>query len=42
MLKNIVRSLIRDEQGQDMVEYALVACLLSILGVVVGNAVRGL
>jgi Flp pilus assembly pilin Flp len=42
MLKMIVCSLIGDERGQDLVEYALVAGLVSILSVVVGNVVRGL
>jgi pilus assembly protein Flp/PilA len=30
-MKNLVFSLIRDEQGQDLIEYALLAGLISIL-----------
>ena len=30
-MKNIMISLVRDEQGQDLIEYALLAGLISIL-----------
>jgi pilus assembly protein Flp/PilA len=30
-MKNFVFSLVRDEQGQDLIEYALLAGLISIL-----------
>lgn len=42
MLKTIVCSLIRDERGQDLIEYALVAGLVSVLSAVVANVVHGL
>jgi Flp pilus assembly pilin Flp len=33
-MKNFMRSLICDEQGQDLIEYALLAGLISILCIV--------
>jgi Flp pilus assembly pilin Flp len=42
MLRTIVPCFIRDEQGQDLVEYALITGLLSVLSVVLSNVVRGL
>jgi Flp pilus assembly pilin Flp len=42
MLKTIVCSVIRDERGEDLIEYALVAGLVSILSAVVANVVHGL
>jgi len=35
MMKNFMMSLMRDEQGQDLIEYALLAGLISILCVAV-------
>ena len=37
-MKNVMMSLVRDEQGQDLIEYALLAGLISIVCVA---AVRG-
>ena len=31
--KNIVARLVRDEQGQDMIEYALLAAFISIIAI---------
>jgi len=42
MLKTFFRSLARDDQGQDLVEYAVMAGLISILSVVLSNAARAL
>jgi Flp pilus assembly pilin Flp len=33
-------SLISDEQGQDLIEYAMIAMIISILSVVASHAVR--
>jgi len=41
VLKMLVRSLIRNEQGQDLIEHAMIAGLISILIVVAGKVVRG-
>jgi Flp pilus assembly pilin Flp len=42
MLKTFVCSLIRDDQGQDLIEHAMIAGLISILSLVASNIVRGL
>jgi pilus assembly protein Flp/PilA len=33
-LRNVVATLSRDEEGQDMIEYALLAALISIVAIV--------
>jgi Flp pilus assembly pilin Flp len=33
-LKNLVGQLVRDEQGQDLIEYALLATFVSLLAIV--------
>jgi hypothetical protein len=42
MLRTIAPFFIRDERGQDLIEYALVTGLLSVLSFVLSNVVRGL
>ena len=42
MPRTIARCFIRDDRGQDLIEYALVAGLVSILSAVVANVVHGL
>jgi pilus assembly protein Flp/PilA len=45
-LKNIFSRLVRDEQGQDMIEYALLAAFISIVAVAllqtIGTDVRSI
>ena len=41
MLKNRVLLLIRDEQGQDLIEHAMIAGIISILSIVASHRVRG-
>ena len=38
----MIAPFIRDERGQDLIEYALVTGLLSVLFFVLGNVVRGM
>jgi Flp pilus assembly pilin Flp len=42
MVKTIVRLLIHDVQGQDLIEHAMIAGLISILSIIAANVVRGL
>jgi len=42
MPRTIARCFIRDDRGQDLIEYALVTGLLSVLSFVLSNVVRGL
>jgi len=35
-------SFVRDRRGQDLIEYALVTGLVSVLSMVLGHVVRGL
>ena len=42
MPTTIARCFIRHEGGQDLIEYALVTGLLSVLSFVLSNVVRGL
>ena len=43
-LKNLFASLVRDEQGQDLIEYALLATFVSLVAIggatVLGNALN--
>ena len=34
MMKNLLKRLVRDEQGQDLIEYALLAGFISLVAVV--------
>jgi hypothetical protein len=38
----MIAPFIRDERGQDLIEYALVTGLVSVLSFVLSNVVRGL
>jgi len=38
----MIAPFIHDERGQDLIEYALVTGLLSVLFFVLGNVVRGM
>jgi pilus assembly protein Flp/PilA len=40
-MRNTVRKLWREEQGQDLVEYALVAALIALASVAALNTVAG-
>jgi len=46
MLLNFVKSFVREEEGQDMVEYALLVGLISVVAVVAltasGEAINGI
>ena len=42
IVKTVLISLMRDDRGQNLIEYAVVAGLISIVSAVLGNVVRGL
>ena len=41
MLKIRLLSLISDEEGQDLIEHAVIAGIISILSLIASNSVRG-
>ncbi|HOG27850.1 MAG TPA: Flp family type IVb pilin [Vicinamibacterales bacterium] len=40
-MKNLIRRFIRDEEGQDIIEYALLAAFISIIAIAAVRAVGG-
>jgi pilus assembly protein Flp/PilA len=44
-MKNLIARLVRDEQGQDLIEYALLATFVALVAIVgataLGNALNG-
>jgi len=42
MVRTTARFFIRDDRGQDLIEYALVTGLVSVLSFVLSNVVRGM
>ena len=42
IVKTVLISLMRDDRGQNLIEYAVVAGLISIVSAVLSNVVRGL
>jgi pilus assembly protein Flp/PilA len=41
MMMNMLKRLVREEEGQDLIEYALLAALLAIASIVVLNSTAG-